>query len=571
MAPITNYREILRYHSLGNSQRSIARDVHCSRDTVADVIRAAEAAGMTWPLGDDVTNEDIRTVLFPGKYAHASPYTVPDFQWIHKELARKGVTLTLLWEEYSERVRASGGIPYMYTQFCEKYRRWARVTKATMRISHKPGDAMQVDWAGDPLYITDPVTGERRPAYIFVAVLPCSCYTYAEVCDDMKQENWLLCHVHAYNYFGGVTRLLIPDNCKTAVTKNTRYEMILTQSYQELSEHYGTAIVPTRVRRPDDKASVEGSVRYVSTWITAALRERTFFSLAEAKTAVGERLEALNRRPFQRPRTGCRLTAYEQEEKAFMQPLPALSYEPSVWLTAAIGYDYLVCDGLNKYSVPYDLIGKKVDIRLTKHVVEVFYNQTRVALHVRLEHGQRDPVVKPEHMPEAHRRYLGCNADELTQWAKSIGPKTEETVRYFLTNGREAEQGYKACASLTRLGKRYGRKCLENACERALRLTASPTIRNISVLCKSSAVQVEADKPDSWESGGHGITRGAAYFGRYCHEVNCAVDAEPGFLGKAEDEGGLTPVKDDNEAREARSKSNAHDLSRDSTSGRAAR
>ena len=167
-----------------------------------------------------------------------------------------------------------------------------------MRITHKPGDAMQVDWAGDPLFITDSVTGELSPAYIFVAVLPCSWFTYAEACDDMKQENWLLCHVHAYNYFGGVTRLLIPDNTKTATTANNRYEVVLNRSYQEMVEHYGTAIVPARVRKPDDKAAVEGSVRFVSTWITAALRDRKFFSIAEAKSAVREKLDELNQRPF---------------------------------------------------------------------------------------------------------------------------------------------------------------------------------------------------------------------------------------------------------------------------------
>ena len=150
----------------------------------------------------------------------------------------------------------------MYTQFCEKYRHWARVTKATMRITHKPGDAVQVDWAVDPLYITDSVTGEVEPAYIFVAVLPCSWYTYAEVCSDMKTENWLLCHVHAFNYFGGVPRLLIPDNCRTAVSKNTRYEMVLNKSYQELAEHYNVAVMPARVSKPDDKSAAEGSVRF---------------------------------------------------------------------------------------------------------------------------------------------------------------------------------------------------------------------------------------------------------------------------------------------------------------------
>ena len=189
-----DYRNILRLHSEGHSQRAMERELYCSRHTISDVLDKAKKAGISWPLGEDVTNEMIQELLYPGKYALACPYTQPD------------------------------GIPYMYTQFCEKYRRWARVTKATMRITHKPGDAVQVDWAGDPLYITDSVTGEVEPAYIFVAVLPCSWYTYAEVCGDMKTENWLLCHVHAFNYFGGVPRLLIPDNCRTAVSKNTRYE-----------------------------------------------------------------------------------------------------------------------------------------------------------------------------------------------------------------------------------------------------------------------------------------------------------------------------------------------------------
>lgn len=249
---MVDYREILRLHDLGRSQRGIALEVQSSRDTVAATITAAKAAGVSWPLDDEVSNADIQEILFPGKYTMASPYTVPDYEWIHRELARMGVTLTLLWSEYCVKVRDTGGVPYMYTQFCEKYRRWARVTKATMRITHKPGDAIQVDWAGDPLYITDPVTGEEDPAYIFVAVLPCSWKTYAEPCSDMKSENWLLCHVHAYNYYGGVPRLLIPDNTKTATIQNNRYETILNKSYQEMADHYGTAIVPARVKKPDD-------------------------------------------------------------------------------------------------------------------------------------------------------------------------------------------------------------------------------------------------------------------------------------------------------------------------------
>ena len=508
---MTDYRNILRLHSQGHSQRELERELHCSRHTISEVLVQSAAAGITWPVEDGVTNEDIQEILFPGKYACASPYAVPDFRYIHEELAKKGVTLTLLWEEYCQRVRTSGGVPYMYTQFCEKYRRWARVTKATMRISHKPGDAMQVDWAGDPLYITDSVTGELTPAYIFVAVLPCSWYTYAEACSDMKQERWLLCHVHAFSYFGGVPRLLIPDNCKTATTANTRYETVLNRSYQELAEHYGTAIVPARVKKPDDKAAAEGSVRFVSTWITAALRDRKFFSLAEAQQAVQEKLEELNRRPFKK-RPGCRLSAYEQEEQAFMQPLPVHSYEPAAWLHPKVGYDYLVSDGINKYSVPFDLIGEKVDVRLTSQIIEVFYKQTRVAAHVRLDRPQRDPVVKPEHMPEAHRRYLNYNADEFTAWANTVGPNTAETVQRFLTSGREAEQGFKSCASLMKLGSRHGVQRLEDACERVLRLTSTPTIRNISALCKASMERKEEAPQEAHKEGSHGITRGAAYY-----------------------------------------------------------
>ena len=514
---MVDYREILRYDSLGYSRKQITLTVHSSHHTVEDTLNAAKEKGITWPLDEDITNGDLQEILFPGKYAYASPYTLPDFARVHRELARKGVTLTLLWHEYCETVRATGGVPYQYTQFCEKYRKWARITKATMRISHKPGDAMQVDWAGDPLWITDKVTGNLFPGYIFVAVLPCSWYTYAEVCGDMKSENWLLCHVHAFNYFGGVTRLVIPDNCKTAATVNNRYETVLNRSYQELADHYGTAIVPARVRKPDDKAVAEGSVRYVSTWITAALRDRTFFSIAEAQRAVAEKLEEVNRAPF-RKRPGCRCSAFEQEEKEFLRPLPVLGYEPSVWSQAKVGADYLVTDGRNKYSVPYDLIGETVQVRLTRDVVEVFYRGSRVAAHVRLTAVQRDPVVKPEHMPEAHRKFAQYNAEEFTTWAAGVGVNTAGVVRHFLSSGREVEQGYKSCASLTKLAKTYGNEVLEDACERVLRLTSMPTVRNISTLCRSSADRKAAgEKPAAQESRGGGITRGASYYSKGGH------------------------------------------------------
>lgn len=240
---MVNYREILRLSADPNvSQASIERSLGCSHHTIKNVVEAAERIGLKWPIDESLTNAGLQVLLFPERGNIDYLYVTPDFAYIHKELARPGTNLTLLHQEYQGSCYTKGQTPYMYTQFCDKYRSWARITKATMRIQHKPGDAMEVDWAGHTLSIYDSVTGEVTEVYLFIAVLPCSCFTYVELCEDMKIENWLLCHIHAYSYFGGVARLLIPDNLKTGVISNTRYETILNRSYQDLAEYYDTAI-----------------------------------------------------------------------------------------------------------------------------------------------------------------------------------------------------------------------------------------------------------------------------------------------------------------------------------------
>ena len=515
---MVNYREILRLDSLGYSQHQIAASVHSSRNTIREVLHASKTKGLTWPLEDTLTNEEILTLLFPAKVEMATKRKEPDYTYIHRELARPGVNLTLLWTEYCSTCNAEGVMPYMYSQFCDKYRHWAHVTKATMRIKHKPGEAMQVDWAGTTLQYQDPVTGELIDAYLFAAVLPCSCYAYAEACDDMKSTNWLMCHVHAYQYFGGVTRLLLPDNLKTGVLKNTRYDTVLNKSYQEMAEYYETAIVPARVLHPKDKSLAEGTVKFATTWIIAALRNRKFFSFEEVRLAVAEKLEELNHYSFKK-REGCRYSALTDEEKEFMKPLPLTPYEPAVWSTAKVPLDYVISDGKNKYSVPFDLIGEEVDIRLTKATVEVFYHGSRVASHPRTAKQLRDPITQPEHMPIEHRKYLTYNADEFTRWAESVGEYTARVVHHFLSAGREPEQGYKSCASLTKLGDRYGHERLEVACERVLQYSSQPAIRNISTILKNGQDKVHDAKRQMPASKSHGITRGAAYFQRGGEQV----------------------------------------------------
>lgn len=510
---MVDYREILRLQSLNYNRTQIADAVHSSRHTIREVERLAEDRGISWPFEEELSNQQLYELFYPERLEKAQVYLEPDCAYIHAELAKKGVNLTLLHKEYKVRCSLAGRVPYQYTQFCDIYRAWVRKSKATMRIHHKPGDAMEVDWAGGTLPITDPVTGKADPAYLFVAVLPCSCYAYAELCSDRKSENWLLCHVHAYEYFDGVPRLLIPDNLKTGVTKNTRFDTVINRSYTELADHYGTAIVPARVNAPRDKSHAEGTVSYASTWILAALRNDTFFSLADAREAVAEKLELLNGSPFKQ-REGNRREAYLLEEKEFMQPLPVNPYEPSVWSEQTVLLDYTVTDGLNKYSVPYDLIGEAVSVRVTRDAVEVFFHDNRVAVHPRERKRRRDPITVTSHMPENHRQYLTYTKDDFKSWASGIGPNTEKVVHFFLNSGRAPEQGFKYCVSLKKYADRYRKERIEEACRQILTFSGEPSIRAISVLLKSpvTSEKAGASSPARAIRRSRGITRGADQF-----------------------------------------------------------
>lgn len=509
---MVDYREILRLQSLGNNISLIAAAIHSSRNTIREVERLADEKGIRWPLNEELTNQRLFELLYPERLEKAQVYLEPNCEYIHRELAKKGVNLTLLWNEYKVKCSAAGRVPYQYSQFCDIYRSWARKSKATMRIHHKPGEAMEVDWAGATLPITDPVTGQTEPAYLFAGVLPCSWYAYAELCTDMQEENWLMCHVHAYEYFDGVPRLLIPDNLKTGVIKNTRFDTVLNRSYTELADHYGTAIVPTRVESPKDKSHAEGTVKYATTWILAALRNETFFSFADAKKAVAEKLEDLNGFSFKK-REGNRRQAYLQEEKEFMQPLPANPYEPSVWSEQTVPLDYTVTDGLNKYSVPYDLIGEKVSVRTTRDTVEIFFHGNRVASHVREKNRKRDPVVRKSHMPENHRQYLTYTKEDFLTWAATIGPETEKVIRFFLESGRAPEQGFKSCVSLKKYADHYKKDRIEEACRQIFTFGGEPSVRGISILLKSPVTDKKAAVSSSKSARrSRGITRGADQF-----------------------------------------------------------
>ncbi len=281
--------------------------------------------------------------------------------------------------------------------------------------------------------------------------------------------------------------------------------------YQEMAEHYGTAIIPARVRKPKDKPNAEGTVGVISTWIIAALRNEKFFTFEELNKAIREKLDKFNAEPFQK-KEGSRFSAFVNEEKPFLLPLPASAYEMAVWATATIQADYLITVGNVKYSVPFDLIGQKVDIRYTSKTVEVFFHGNRMASHIR-RHGVVDPIVIPEHMPENHRRYLEQGKDTYLKWASGVGPATETVMKAILGAHKVEQQSYRACGSLMKLSDRYSVARIEYACSRALQYTPSPSIKNIQTILKTGQDKVKPEKSIPTVSGKYGFTRGADYFG----------------------------------------------------------
>ena len=507
---MTNYKEILRLKSLGLTHVDIASACGCGRNTVTRTLSRAREQGITWDSAQAMTPEELRKKLFPEE-ASKPQYRMPDYEKIHSELQRPGVTLSLLWVEYCEECRAAGEVPYQSTQFNKYYADYVHKTKATMHLEHRPGETMQVDWAGQTASILDTDTGELVPAYLFIAVLPYSGYAYTEAFLDMKQEAWINAHVNAYRFFGGVTRILTPDNLKTGVLKNSRDETVLNKSYQEMAEYYGTAILPARPRKPKDKAFVEGSVGVVSTWILAALRDRQFLSLRELNEAVAEKLYEFNHKPFQK-KDGSRAELF-RDEQLFLQPLPPVPFELAVWKVAVVQYNYHISVDKQNYSVPYEYIKRKVDVRLTRSAVEVFFEGRRIASHPRLYGRPNQYSTSEDHMPPEHQEYLQWNGERFERWARQIGPNTLAVVKLFLSAHKVEQQGYKSCMALLKSAEKYSNARLEAACKMALSFTTTPSLKSIQSILRSGQDTL-TEEPEPAKPSPYSFTRGAEYYRR---------------------------------------------------------
>lgn len=515
---MTKYREILRLSSLGISQANIAYSCSVSKKTVNRVLKAAKEKQVSWPLDESQTDAVLAKQLFPPveKSAGKSSKRMPDYAYIRKELLRNGVSKKLLWTEYMEDCRQAGEDPLMYSQFCYYIQQDENKRRATMHINRKPAEQVEVDWAGDKAELIDPYTGEITEAHIFVGVMTYSQYAYVEAFPDEKQASWIDAHIHMYEYFGGVAKILVPDNCKTAVVHTGGWkDQRINAIYHEMAEHYGTAIIPARVRKPKDKPNAEGSVNNVSTWVIAALRNEQFFTIAEMNTAIRVKLAAFNRRPFQK-KEGSRYELFRNEELPLLTPLPATRYELAEWKQATVQFNYHISvDGM-LYSTPYEYIGKKVDVRVTNTVIEVFYKQNRIASHRRLYGRKNQYSTVTEHMPKDHQFYLEWNGDRFRRWAERIGENTAKVIDAILRSKKVEQQSYKGCMGLLKLAEKYSPTKLEKACKTALSYTQSPSYKSVSNILAASPSEGpdENESKDTASANSHGITRGADYYGR---------------------------------------------------------
>ena len=508
------YGEILRLANKGFSRRSIALSVPCSRNTVAKVLERAEELGLSWPLPEGMDEPELSKRLFgQGEKLQQSSRRMPNYEYIRKELLKNGVNRKLLWTEYLEECRQCGEQPLMYSQFCYYIQQDEQKRRATAHIPRKPGEQIEVDWAGDPAYVTDPDTGEAIEAKVFVGVLTYSQYAYVEAFPDEKTPSWIKAHVHMFEFFGGAAKILVPDNTRTAVNhRGDWYTQELNTTYHELAEHYGTAIIPARVRKPKDKPNVEGNVGHVSTWIIAALRNEQFFSFEELNEAIRSKLERYNASKFQK-KDGSRLSLFKEEESPLLIPIPSTPYELAEWKEATVQYNYHVAFDNMFYSVPAEHLGEKVNLRITDNTVEVFAGQNRIASHSRLYGRKGQYSTEPEHMPAEHRELFEWNGDRFRRWARDIGENTFRVVDAMLTSARVEQQAYRGCMGLLKLAERYSKAKLEQACTKALEYTATPSYKAVKNILAAANLP-EAGSPSQSTSYKYGITRGADYYKR---------------------------------------------------------
>lgn len=501
-------REVLRLkHEAKLGRNRIAEATGISHGAVSRYLERAERAGVSWPLPAEMDDSALERLLFPEAVAYQERQPL-NFVYLKEQLHNKIVTRQLLWEEYQE---ANPGNAYGRSRFCELFRDWQKRQNVTMRQIYKAGDKEFVDYAGQTVPVINPKTGEIKDAQIFVAVLGASNYTFAEATWTQEIQNWIESNQRAFEFFGGVPALVVPDNLKSGVKKANRYEPDLNDTFEAFLSHYNTTALPARVRKPRDKAKVEGGVLVVERWILARLRHQQFFSLAELNEAIKKLLFILNNKPFKKF-PGSRWSQFEAIDKPALKSLPATRFDFFILKKVRAGLNYHIRVEDHFYSVPYTLAHQKMEARITARSVEVLHKGVRVILHERsLE--RFGYTTLPQHMPEHHRACLQWTPGRFLNWALTIGPSTVKVVHALLEGRQHPAQAYNSCWGLLRLAKVYTSQRLEAGCLRAVAL-GTLNYKSVNSILDSGFDSQPLPQPSTQEElfTDHSNLRGSRYY-----------------------------------------------------------
>lgn len=509
-------REVLRLKfERGLGHRAIAASCAIGKGSVSEYLSRAREAGLTWEQAKELSDAEVERRLFHQVGRNEPSLRAPiDFVWVHRELRRTGVTLQLLWLEYQEAIATTaGGVrPYQYSQFCDLYSGFRDKLEPSMRQTHRAGEKAFVDYSGKKPSIVDRETGEVTEVELFVMVLGASNYTFAEATLTQRLSDFIASNVRAFDYYGCVVEILVPDQLRSAVSGPHRYDPDINPTYLEMAQHYGLAIIPARPRKPKDKAKVEAGVLLAQRWILACLRNRTFFSLDELNEAIAELLERLNSRPFQKLE-GCRRSAFESIDRPAMRPLPRVRYVLANWKDAKVDIDYHVAYEERLYSVDHTLVGAAVEVRATTTTVEILHGGERVALHRRSYGPKGTATTLEQHRPKSHRDYGAWPPSRIVAWAGTIGPSAATVAERILTDKPHPEQGYRSCRALIRTAAKYGHARTEAACARALAI-GNPTRKSVEAILKRGLdrVVLTDDVPAGINLAAHENIRGGDYF-----------------------------------------------------------
>lgn len=499
-------REIMRLNELGYNQSEIARSCVVARSTVQDYLRRAAAKGLSYEQLKDLSDSEAKVLLGKGKGAKPAPAAQINYEQVHCELQRKGVTLALLWQEGLDQ----GTWQLSYGQFCRRYGQWKVRQNLTMRQVYKGGEKLFVDYCGPTVEVLDPHSGEVTAAQIFVACFGASNYTYAEATPSQALPQWIGSHQRALAFFGGVPECIVPDNLKSGVTDPCRYEPGINRSYQAFAEHYQVAVIPARPNKPRDKAKVEKAVQEVERQILAPLRHERFTSFTALNAAIEVRLKALNERTM-KTYGFSRRELFERLEVPALKPLPEAPFVFAQWKEAKVNLDYHIEVERHYYSVPYWFVRRQVSVKITEQFVEVFYDHQRIAAHPRSRVPYRHTTL-PEHMPPEHWAYKSQSKEKFLAWASRVGPQTQSQAEAIFERKAHPEQAFRTLKGMQSLASRYGTERLEAACRRA-NTFAMVGLRRIRAILEHQldALPLEAQE-ESTLPVEHPNLRGQAYY-----------------------------------------------------------